>query len=330
MFSETLLKSLDVADWGYTEDSKPISYQEYLKWIQNNNFGPLTYMADERSEYRSDLTKIYPEFQSALVFLFSYQKTNQFLNSFYKNTFANGLKIASYTLGFGGEDYHFNIQERLEKIVYELKKNYPNINYKIALDIHPVLDRDLALKAGIGFFGKNSMLINTKSGSFTLIGSILLNQKIAISSKAIETDHCGQCTRCIDACPTDAIVENQRTINASRCISTFTIEQFKLETVPDKMMNLDSGFIFGCDICQDVCPWNKRIIRQNPIINYEWNDKQKEILDFFLIDKPENIINRLKQMSNREFREKFFKTSFFRSGKRGILKNFNFYLKSKN
>lgn len=319
---------MGIATWGYTEVSKPINYQKYNEWISLNQHGPLDYLADDRAKIREDLKNYYPQFESALVFLFSYQTTNQYLNQFYQTSKSNGLKIASYTLGFAGYDYHHVIKEKLELLAADIKSQFGKCEHVLALDIHPVLDRELAYSAGLGFYGKNSMLINKSAGSFTIIGSILFDRKFDFEKKAIDSDHCGQCTRCIEACPTEAINVNTRTINAKLCISTFTIEQFKMDTIPDPKLNLNSGFIFGCDICQDVCPWNQRLVRKNPMAEIEISERQKSLIDFFLVEKPETVGEKIKQLSNNEFRQFFLNTSFYRSGKRGILKNILFYLKN--
>jgi epoxyqueuosine reductase len=322
MLSKEELENFGIIDWGYTEVSEPINYQKFRDWISQNNYGPLDYLADNRADIRKDIKNYFPQYQSALVFLFSYQTANQFLNQFYNSAKSNGLKIASYTLGFEGFDYHLIINKRLEEIAQKIKLEYGDCEFKLAIDVHPVLDRDLAFSAGLGFYGKNSMFINKSAGSFTIIGSLLFDRKFDFEKKKIDTDHCGQCTRCIDACPTDAIMKDDRTINTSRCISTFTIEQFKIDTVPDPKLNLSSGFIFGCDICQDVCPWNQRIVRKNPVIDYYISEKMQEMFNFFLTDHPTQILEKIKLLSNNQFKKVFLNTSFYRSGKRGILKNF--------
>ena len=327
---EKLLKDFNILEFGYTEESLPLSKQHFEDWIEKNNHLPLHYLSDERAEKRKDIRSHWPEFQSAIVFLFNYHSTHQALNHHYETTSAwNGLKLASYTLGFEGHDYHHQLKKHLEFIGNKLREEY-ELDYKLALDVHPVLDRDLAFKCGLGWFGKNSMLINRHGGSFTIIGSLLLNKKLPLSTKTIETDHCGQCTRCIESCPTDAIDPVSRTIKAQDCISTFTIEQFKLDTPVPEKMDLTKGTIFGCDICQDVCPWNKRVDRLHPLTDWAWNEKQKEILDFFSNRPVEQLYFELQEMSGKQFEKKFKQTSFERSGKRGLLKNLTLYKKQKN
>lgn len=316
-----------VADWGYTEDSLPLSRDQFSAWIEAGKAGPLHYLQDTRKDKRDDIKNYWPDFQSALVFLFSYDHGRRQLQHLYKNDSEwNGLKIASYTLGFNGQDYHHIIKERLNKIGTYLREEL-GTNFQLTLDVHPVLERDLAYKTGLGWFGKNSMMINRNSGSFTLIGSLLLDQKLNLTKNTPDTDHCGQCTLCAEACPTKAIDPVTRTITAVDCISTFTIEQFKLETEVTEAMDLRSGFIFGCDICQDVCPWNKRQERLHSLPVPQWSQQQAMIVNYFLKRPFENILCDLEESSGKQFEKKFRLTSFERSGRRGLLKNLRLYQK---
>jgi epoxyqueuosine reductase len=322
-FENTILKDLGVVDFAYTEESKALSFDKYQKWIFNKNHGPLSYLEGERGEKRQDLKLFWPEFESALVFLFSYKETKKTLI----NETQNKLQVASYTLGFEGFDYHHILSEKLKTIAAELQKKNPLLKSQISLDVHPVLERDLALRSGLGWVGKNSMLISRKEGSYFIIASLLLNQKFDIPIKKMETDHCGQCTRCIDACPTNAIDGASRTIRSQDCISTFTIEEMKLDAIPSIKMQLSSGNVFGCDICQDVCPWNKKLLTN--VLMQKFSTLQNVILDYFCKQDPIQLAEELKNISGRNFRKKFSHTSFERSGKNGILKNIIFYLKNR-
>ncbi len=323
------LNSYGVVDFGYTEDPIPTTLEYYNQWVSSNLHAPLHYLEGERQEKRQDLKNHWQEFQSAVVFLFSYHPTHIELQRLYQNDPAwNGLKLASYTLGFEGWDYHDLLRKKLEEIGERLKVEH-ELEYRLTLDTHPVLERDLAKRAGLGWFGKNSMLIHREHGSFFIIGSLLLNKKLELKKKSYETDHCGQCTRCIDACPTEAIDPETRTIIAKDCISTFTIEQFKIDTVASDKMTLREGTLFGCDICQDVCPWNKRVDRQKTFPVMNWSSQQQKILDFFLLRPTNEVHQSLENMSGKEFERLMDKTSFARSGRRGLLKNIRFYLKEK-
>ena len=333
LFDQDLLREFGVVEYGQTQVSIPYSLDHYNLWVKNNRHLPLTYLEGERQEKRQDLKKYWPQYKSALVFLFSYHESHQKLQSIYKSDKNwNGLKLASYTLGFNGDDYHFLIKERLQILGKELQKQFSELEFQITLDTHPVRERDLAHRAGLGGFGKNSMLINRQHGSFFIIGSLLINQNLMPNEEVkVEVDHCGQCTRCIDICPTEAIDPDSRTIMAKDCISTFTIEQFKLDSLPSEKMNLKEGTIFGCDLCQDVCPWNKRVDRLDifKVSQFE-NEKEKKIIDFFLGLPQIKLEEKLTKMSEGEFKRFFKNTSFLRSGKRGVLKNMRLYLKQLN
>ena len=320
---ERLLSNLGIVDYAYTEESKAIHFDKYKNWLHQNLHGPLTYLEGERGDKRQDLKMFWPDFQSAIVFLFSYKDTKKKLTT----DELPHQKIASYTLGFEGLDYHYVLKEKMSLLAQEFLKEDPTIKFQISLDVHPVLERDLALRSGLGWVGKNSMLISRKEGSYFIIASLLFNKKFGLPLKKMETDHCGQCTRCIDACPTQAIDGATRTIRAHDCISTFTIEQMKLETIASDKMNLGSGYIFGCDICQDVCPWNKKLLNQINLVS-TFTELQNSILKYFCNRSASDLQSDLEGISDRQFKKKFMRTSFERSGKRGLLKNIYFYLKN--
>lgn len=326
LFSQEQLNKWGIIDWGYTTEAKSSSYSHYQEWLERNDHGELSYLAGDRSKTRKDLRIFYPEFKSSLVFLFGYHESKKSLNQFYQTDDSNGLKVASYTLGFEEKDYHFVLSDRLKEMGEYLKDKGDISDFKITLDVHPVLERDLAYRAGLGWFGKNSMLIHKKEGSFFLIGSLLLDRELdhAKSRKVLEVDHCGNCRACIEACPTDAINETRRQIVANRCISTYTIEIFKDSSPPNGYPEKFTGEVFGCDICQDVCPWNnKPLERLEPV---EWGPKS-EVFSKILTTPKKNLFVWLQNLSQTQFKSFFYGTSFFRSGKRGLVKNLKHYFK---
>jgi epoxyqueuosine reductase len=315
------LKSLGILDWGYTEESLPLSLQRYEQWVSQGQQGPLSYLSDHRKDLRSDIKNIYPDFQSALVFLFSYQEAKKWLLDNDRH------EVAAYSLGFEGRDYHLVLKERLNGIFEKLRLTHPGLERFIALDAQPVLERDLAFRAGLGWFGKNSMLINQKEGSYFIIGSLLLNQKLGDGEPKTDVDHCGQCNSCVDACPTNAINPETRTIIASQCISTYTIEIFKDAEAPigfDK----SRGEFFGCDICQDVCPWNRK-----PLARVMGTLRLPESLsflkDWFFGLPISDLVQILEGQTNRGLKKKLLGTPFDRPGKQGWLKNLKSVLTKK-
>lgn len=314
------LTEFGVVDWGYTQESIPHSFSRYDSWTQDSLHGPLGYLNDHRKNLRQDLKTVFPEFQSALVFLFSYQGAKKWLSE------NNHFEVASYALGFGGEDYHFALKKRLELISDQLKKTHPDLKTFVSLDIQPVLERDLAFRAGLGWFGKNSMIINRKEGSYFIIGSLLLNKSLGLETPILETDHCGQCVACIEACPTLAIDPETRTLIADKCISTFTIELFKDAPAPEGMEK-GRGEVFGCDICQDVCPWNKKPLQR--VQSLLLFDDRFTFLKDWLFEWPKEKLQLLIQgETNRGFKKKLQGTAFERPGKEGWLKNLKALLTS--
>lgn len=305
------LNSFQIVKWGYTEELTPTSYDQYQKWVEQELHGPLNYLADERMKKRKSLTHLYSDCKSALVFLFDYRAAKK-----WQEEVKPKHKIASYAIGFEDQDYHYWIYEKLEMIGKELHAKLPELEFKISLDIHPVLERDLAYRAGLGWFGKNSMLINREVGSYQLIGSLLLNQKIELTTNSIDTDHCGNCRKCIDACPTSAI-RNDRTLDSNLCISTYTIELFK-DAEPPKGYPTETNEVFGCDICQEVCPWNDKPLKEVTAIN------SSELADGFNKDLA-NLISEHDALSNKGYKLKYQRTSFERLGKKGLIKNLKKY-----
>lgn len=302
---QEFLESNQILDWAYTESLDATTYKFYENWVNTGFHGDLKYLSDYRKELRKSLTNFYPDAKSSLVFLFSYQKAAKF------NKEQSDQKIASYVKGFEGMDYHYWIKDKLTKIASKL--GLKEEDYKLSIDMQPVLERDLAQRAGLGWFGKNSMLINKQHGSFFIISSIILNKTLDLSSSSIEVDHCGTCTRCIDACPTNAIVD-EKIIDSKKCISHFTIEIFKERERPSDFKR-DQPEIFGCDVCQTVCPWNNK-----PLKSIEDSNLDLGPLEFFNQDIS-IIKDKLEQMSNREFRRVFKGTPLERTGRVGLLKN---------
>lgn len=209
----------------------------------------MNYLAEERSRVRrADPKQILPECRSILILAIPYSPVNSREAFQIQNS---EFKIASYALG---SDYHDIIPPRLQEIISFIEEQLghpiPNRYYT---DTGPVLERELAQRAGLGWIGKNSMLIHPKAGSTFFLAEILLGIELEPDDAPI-TDHCGTCTRCIQACPTQCILPN-RTLDARRCISYLTIEL--KDNIPEDLRPLMRDWIFGCDACQQVCPWNR-------------------------------------------------------------------------
>lgn len=210
-------------------------------WLKNGFHGEMSYM-ENHFDKRLDPRKLVDGASSVISLSYNY---------FPKEDLAsiNDLKISKYAYG---EDYHEVIKEILREMVAELKTEIGDFDCRVFTDSAPILERSWARKSGIGWVGKNANLITKQHGSFYFLAEIICDLELAEDFP--DTDHCGTCTRCIEACPTDAIV-SEKIIDGSKCISYATIE-LKNE-IPEHFRNRMQDWMFGCDICQDVCPWNR-------------------------------------------------------------------------
>ncbi len=218
----------------------------YRNWIRQNYHGDMTYMAS-RESIRSDPTQLVDDTLSVISVRLNYvPQPARFLSSLADGHKAN---ISRYALG---RDYHKLMRKKLAKLASHLKDVSEKINFRVFVDSAPILERAYAENAGLGWIGKNSMLINEHEGSFFFIGEILTNLPLEPDEKP--ANQCGSCTSCINFCPTQAIIEPY-VVDARKCISYLTIEHFG--SIPEKLRPLMGNRIYGCDDCQLVCPWNR-------------------------------------------------------------------------
>ena len=162
----------------------------------------------------------------------------------------NGFKISKYAYG---EDYHYVLKDKLRSLLEFIKETVGEVNGRAFVDSAPVMERSWAKKSGLGWIGKHSLLIQKQKGSYFFLAQLVLDLELEVDPE-FKTDHCGNCTKCIDACPTDAILPHN-TIDCSKCISYFTIEL--KDAIPVTFKDTFDDWMYGCDICQDVCPWNR-------------------------------------------------------------------------
>lgn len=214
-------------------------------WLNQNRHGTMDWMANN-FEKRTDPTKLVPGAKSVVSVIMSYRfpKNEKF------DSDQRGPKIAKYARG---RDYHKVFKNRLKHLFRFVKEEIGDINGRFFSDSAPVMDKVWAERAGLGWIGKNTNLLNKTHGSWFLIGEMILD--VPFVYDAPETEHCGSCTRCIDACPTQAIHEPFQ-VDGSRCISYLTIEL--KDKIPEEFQQKMGEWMFGCDICQDVCPWNRK------------------------------------------------------------------------
>lgn len=210
-------------------------------WLKQNLHGEMQYM-ENYFDKRLNPTLLVEGSKSVISLMYNYfPKQRQHDDSF---------KISKYAYG---EDYHQVIKEKLKELVQFIRDEFGEINARIFTDSAPVLDRAWAKKSGLGWIGKNSMLIHPKNGSFFFLAELILDVVFDYDSPI--KNYCGTCTACVDACPTEAILPN-KVVDGSKCISYFTIE-LKNEMIPNAVKGKFNDWMFGCDICQDVCPWNR-------------------------------------------------------------------------
>lgn len=211
-------------------------------WLKNGFHGTMHYM-EQHFDLRTDPRKLVPGAKSVITLLLNYYPEEQ--------QQSHAPKIAKYAYG---TDYHYVIREKLNHLLAFIKANIGDVDGRGFVDSAPVLERSWAVRSGLGWVGKNGNLLTKHSGSFFFIATLITDLDLQPDAP-FSTDYCGTCTKCIDACPTDAIV-SPTVVDGSKCISYLTIE-LKDALMPQGFEGKMNGWMFGCDVCQDVCPWNR-------------------------------------------------------------------------
>jgi epoxyqueuosine reductase len=261
------------------------------EWLQRGYAGTMSYL-ERGAAARRDSRSPVPSARSAIVVAMNYDGTQP------------PGPIARYARG---RDYHDVLREKLERLHRWLDEAYGRpVPGKAYVDTGPILERDLAQRAGLGWFGKNSCLINPRLGSFFFLGLLLLDLDLE-ADQPFQFDRCGTCTRCIDACPTQAIVE-PRVVDARRCISYLTIEL--REEIPRELRGSLGTLVFGCDICQEVCPWNVQFSRALA-------SPELAPLSGNAAADPRDLLG----LSEEAFRERFKGSAVKRAKRRGLVRN---------
>ncbi len=218
------------------------------QWLSKNYHGEMSYMANHFDK-RLDPRLLVDDAKTVISLLFNYY-TDQ------KQKDPEAPKISQYAYG---EDYHHVIKDKLKELIAFIQEEIGEVNGRGFVDSAPVMDKAWAKKAGLGWIGKNANLITREHGSFFFIADLIIDLELEADGPI--TDYCGTCTRCIDACPTDAIIQPY-VVDGSKCISYLTIE-LKDELLPKEFAGKMDNWMFGCDICQDVCPWNRFSVLHN-------------------------------------------------------------------
>lgn len=219
-------------------------------WLKNHYQGEMRYM-ENHFDMRLDPRKLVDGAKSVISLTYNYYtEQKQIRDGDSQQSSPAAPKISMYAYG---EDYHHVVKDKLKILLQKIRETAGNVSGRVFVDSAPVLERAWAVKSGLGWIGKHSLLINKHQGSFFFLAEIILDLELEYDT-SFPTDHCGTCTACMDACPTDAIVANQ-VVDGSKCISYLTIEL--KEAIPAEFKGRMDDWMFGCDICQTVCPWNR-------------------------------------------------------------------------
>jgi epoxyqueuosine reductase len=265
------------------------------KWLNKNFHGEMKWMENYR-EKRLDVQNLFPDAKSVVSVAHNYFSPGKHFSS------PQHGKISRYAWG---EDYHVIMKKKLKQVLLDVKKLDNNIEGRISVDTAPAMDKLWAEKSGIGWQGKHTNIISKEFGSWIFLGELILNVELEYDKPG--EDFCGSCTACIDACPTDAIVQPY-ILDARKCISYLTIEYWD-KPIANEFQNKMDNWIFGCDICQDVCPWNK------------FQQRTDEIK---YLPKEGNINPKLDEiaiLTENEFKQQFKKSPVNRTGWKNFIRN---------
>lgn len=279
--------SCGVSEATFLEEEAP----RLESWLKNGYHGEMAYM-ENHFEKRLDPRKLVPGARSVVSLTYNY---------FQKDWSPNReAKISQYAAGI---DYHYVIKDKLKLFMDRLNDEIGEVGGRVFVDSAPVLERAWAAKSGLGWVAKNSMLLSKSKGSFFFLAQLIIDLDLEPDKPV--TDHCGTCTACIDACPTDAII-GDAIIDSNKCISYLTIEL--RNEIPSGFEDKMEGWVFGCDICQDVCPWN-RFSKQTTEPNFVSNGFEKWEREEWL------------ELTNSVFRKKFGSSPIKRTGIKGMKRN---------
>lgn len=261
----------------FLEDEAP----KLEEWLKRGYAGKMSYL-ENYFDKRLDPTLLVPGAKSVISLMYNYYPEKDLATP-------DNLNIAKYAYG---EDYHFVVKDKLKTLFEKLQEQVGQVEGRVFVDSAPVMERAWAKRAGLGWVGKNSLLLNKHSGSFFFLAEIIVDLELVYDGPI--KDYCGTCTACMDACPTDAIPEPY-VVDGSKCISYFTIEL--KEEIPAEVKGKFGNWIFGCDICQDVCPWNRfskphQEPRFNPndllqsMTQHEWKEITAEVFQKVFKNSP--------------------------------------------
>lgn len=299
-FLEPLAESRGASHFGWAELQTPVSFDLYRQWIERGEHGEMSYLA-EHLPVKKEPRARYPFARSAFVFAWPYEPHPRGPSPM------PSARIAKYALG---EDYHHWLKAELTLLIRKLRERWPDAEMEAVTDSAPLMERDLAARAGLGWIGKNTCVIHPKKGSLFLLGEILCSWEGPALASGVH-DFCGTCTRCLEVCPTGALLEPRR-LDARLCISYWTIESRQVP--PEPLREKIGDWFFGCDLCQDVCPWNKKI-------HAHLSAEQKLPLS---VDEEEALCAELLwvlESSSNQIQKRFRGTALARAGAFGLRRN---------
>lgn len=280
---------------GIARADAPEDFGHYLDWLARGDHAGLGYM-EKNASARENPSSILEGVRSVVMVSLVHGRSRP------ENQPLNSAKIAAYAQG---ADYHAVLWGKLNALLAWIKIEKPEVRGRGVSDTAPLLERDFARRAGLGWIGKNTLLIDTKLGSFTMLGALLLDLELTADAP-FEKGHCGTCTRCLDACPTDAFRAPYQ-LDARKCLSYWTIEH--KDDLSDEMAEALGDWVFGCDVCQEVCPWNRKAkASSEPLLasREEWSSP--DLLEWLRAD-PADFSARLKG------------TALSRTKRRGLIRN---------
>lgn len=296
---EALIKAFNWSQFGFASLERPISLDVYKTWLEKGYQGDMDFL-EAHLPAKEEPQALLAQAQSAIVVTHDYFPHPEPLPS------TPSFREARVALYAQGKDYHFWLQERLSQLCEKLKQAFPQEQFLAMSDSRPVLERDLAYRAGLGWVGKNSCLIHPKRGSLFFIGEIYTTLELK-TAEALMPDRCGKCRRCIDICPTEALTQD-RQMDARKCISYLTIETKELP--PEDLRSKMGDWLFGCDLCQTVCPWNEKAF--GPVMKEKTHPPERNLQ--LLTEELRFILNSSNKALNKAFKE----SPLARAGGRGL------------
>ncbi|MCB0379074.1 MAG: tRNA epoxyqueuosine(34) reductase QueG [Bdellovibrionales bacterium] len=294
-----ILIELGVEEFEFIPLQKPLSAQHFQSWIEKGFAADMSFLRQSQA-VRSDPRSEFQSMHSMIVFRHPYFPHPQSEGFPFRE-----LKIAHYARG---KDYHFWFREKLQKIIQSLKAYFPDEQFLAFTDAVPLMERDHAYQAGLGWVGKNTCLIHPKKGSLFFIGEILTSLHSKNNPQTLP-DFCGKCTACIDACPTSAL-KDDKVLDSNLCIAFWNIES--KDVPPSKLRQPMGDWFFGCDLCQTVCPWNLKLFKDHSNFAQETSANLPAL---------EEELRQILTLSNKQLLKLLHDTPLSRAGGRGLKRN---------